>query len=147
MEQLATAALQPNDFAPQKKEGSDVILLGLRCVTQPHRLHFFIVYLCDCALCEVNIPHPRLQPQPRQAGVDRQEVQDVKSLTLTLINSHSSLGGGGDQTRKPNTGRHYLTCHTHNKSSQRYTTASAHTQALIKPETCTCSKQNSPCTR
>lgn len=78
MEQLATAALQPNDFAPQKKEGSDVILLGLRCVTQPNRLHFFIVYLCDCALCEVNIPHPRLQPRPGRRGADRQEVQDVK---------------------------------------------------------------------
>lgn len=33
----------------RKKEGSDAILLGLRCVTQPHRLHFFnslFMWLC-----------------------------------------------------------------------------------------------------
>lgn len=126
MEQLATAALQPNDFAPQKKEGSDVILLGLRCVTQPNRLHFFIVYLCDCALCEVNIPHPRLQPRPGRRGADRQEVQDVKrgrKFKSNLdIDQQPFAPPGGNQTRKPNTGHHYLTCHTHNKSSQRYTT-------------------------
>lgn len=112
------------------------------CYATPLPPLFFIVYLCDCALCEVNIPHPRLQPRPRRPGVDRQEIQDVKRGRKFKSNldidqqPFAPRGGGGESDSET---KHWTSLS--NVSHTQQIISTLHNKAAPGPASCClCSK-------
>lgn len=127
-----------------KKEGSDVILLGLKCVMQPpsppHTTapsSLFIVYLCDCALCEVNNPASSTQVVASATGSGQAGSSGRKrgrKFNSNLDSDQQLFAPEGEtQIWKPNTGTHYLMCNStnHLNVTQQNSSRSSFTLSLL----------------